>query len=438
MKIGIIGMGYVGIVGAVCLASKGHNVIGMDVDKSKITNLKNGQLHIYETDLENYFQDTIKSGNLNFTDDLYELVENTEICFICVGTPSDKDGNINLTYIESVSKSLGYALKNKKDFYVICCRSTIACGTSKNIIIPLIENISGKKSGVDFGYAFNPEFLREGTAIYDFFNPPKTVIGHTDEKTKHLLLNIYRDIPGEKITLPILESEMIKYADNVWHAIKVVFANEIGLVAKSYGGDGRIVMDVFCKDKKLNLSPYYLKPGFAFGGSCLPKDIKGFINVAKNKNKKIPMIESLQGANNNNINYAYELIVSNIDRLQKIVIIGVAFKKGTDDTRESPAVYLAKKLIDNGYKVKFYDPIAGYENIILHFGENFLKIKSNDFYENLEDAMKDCQNIVLTGNFDDMPSDTNYYQNKKIFDLNGVFYDNFKIRNECDYYAIAW
>jgi GDP-mannose 6-dehydrogenase len=438
MEIGVIGMGYVGLIGSVCLAVNGHKVIGMDVDEQKISKLKRNILPIYETNLDDYFEKAINSGNLTFTNSLKYLIENTDICFVCVGTPSDKNGKINLDYVRNVSENIGKELRNKKDFYVVCFRSTISCGTSLNLIIPKLEKESGKKHGKDFGYAFNPEFLREGSAIYDFYNPPKTVIGTNDKKTLDILMDIYKDLPEEKLALPIVEAEMIKYADNIWHAIKIAFANEIGSIAKSFGGDGRLVMETFCKDKKLNISPIYLKPGFAFGGSCLPKDVRGILSIANDKNKDIPLISSILSSNYSNIKEAFDLISSNTNKNERITIIGIAFKPGTDDTRESPAIFLAKMLQDNGYSLRYYDPFASYDSVLLNFGNDFIKIDKTDFFHSLDDAINNSTNIVLTGSFNKMPKEKDLYLKTKIFDLNGIFYNDKEIKEKCNYYAICW
>ncbi|RUM45762.1 MAG: hypothetical protein DSY35_00380, partial [Desulfurobacterium sp.] len=220
MKIAVIGMGYVGLVGAMCLASLGHEVVGVDIVEEKIKKLQNGELPIYEEGLEEYYKKAMEEGKVSFTTSIREAVEKTDLCFVCVGTPSRKDGTVNLSYVESAATEIGKALKDKDSFYTVCFRSTIPPGTSKNLVIPILERESGKKVGEGFGYAFNPEFLREGTAIYDFFNPPKTVVGADDDRSAEVILEVYKDIPGGKFRLPIVESEMVKYVDNVWHAIK--------------------------------------------------------------------------------------------------------------------------------------------------------------------------------------------------------------------------
>ncbi len=431
-NIAVIGLGYVGLVGSACLAKMGYNVIGMDIDSSKVDMLKKGKLPIYEEGLDELFQE-VKS-KLEFTTSIDEAVKKSDLCFVCVGTPSKKDGSVDLTYVEQAAKEIGESLKSLDKYYYVVYRSTIPPTTSQELIIPTLEKYSNKKYQKDFGYAFNPEFLREGSAIYDFFNPPKTVIGTTDEKTAQELLEIYKSMPNEKIVIPFVEAEMVKYVDNIWHAIKVDFANEIGYAAKQFGADGRLVMDVFCKDRKLNISPTYLKPGFAFGGSCLPKDVKGLLSLIKKKNIEEPLLESVLPSNYSHIKKAKHLIEEHAEG-KEVVILGVAFKPGTDDVRESPAIYLAKELLDSGFKVYYFDPLVNAEKVRKTFGD-FIDIKDEDFIS-LENAINK-KNLVFTGSFTNLPKDTSLYKNKNIFDLNGVFYDIPEIRSLETYYALCW
>jgi GDP-mannose 6-dehydrogenase len=438
MKIAVIGLGYVGLVGAMCLASMGHEIVGVDIDERKINKLKNGELPIYEEGLEEYYKKAVEEEKVSFTTDIKDAIEKTDLCFVCVGTPSYKDGTVNLSYVKNAATEIGKALKEKDSFYTVCFRSTIPPGTSNSLIIPILERESGKKVGKNFGYAFNPEFLREGTAIYDFFNPPKTVVGTKDDKSAAIILEVYKDIPGGKFKLPIVESEMVKYVDNVWHAIKVAFANEVGYFAKQHGADGRLVMKVFCEDRKLNISPYYLMPGFAFGGSCLPKDVKGFVSIAKQKGIEIPLIRSVMESNKSHIEKAVKLIKQQVKPEETVAIVGVAFKPGTDDTRESPAIYLAKKLLDEGYKVKYFDPFVNTEKIYRHFDRDFISISDEDFYSSVEEVFKDTNYVVLTGSFKDLPEEEETYRGKYVFDLNGILYDKRSLREACEYYALCW
>ncbi len=433
-RLAIVGMGYVGLVGAVCLAKMGHRIVGLDVDERKISLLKEGKLPIYEEGLEELFNEV--KENLEFTTDFNEAISKTEACFVCVGTPSRRDGKVDLSFVRSASESIGEALKEKSDYYYVVFRSTIPPGTSQHLIIPSIERMSGKRFGEGFGYAFNPEFLREGTAIYDFFNPPKTVIGTTDKRTADFLLELYRELPEEKIVIPFVESEMVKYVDNTWHALKVDFANEIGYAAKQFGADGRLVMEVFCKDRKLNISPVYLKPGFAFGGSCLPKDVKGLVSLLRDRDIKSPVVESIMPSNFIHIRKARHLIESVVPKGELVVIIGVAFKPGTDDVRETPAIYLARELLDAGYTVKYYDPLVRASHVKAFFGD-FIEITDEDFFSSLDEALSQ-RNLVFTGSFKDVPRQEEAYIGKRVFDLNGIFYEDKELREKIDYYALCW
>ncbi len=434
MEICIVGTGYVGLVGAACLAKMGHNVIGVDIDEEKINKLKKGELPIYESGLKELFEEV--KDRLSFTTDIKEAIKKSELCFVCVGTPSRKDGRIELKYVRESASQIGEALKEKESSYLVVYRSTIPPGTSKNLIIPTIERKSGKKYNKDFFYAFNPEFLREGTAISDFFNPPKTVIGTESSYAKEKLFEIYKELPDEKIVCPIPESEMIKYVDNSWHATKIAFANEVGYIAKKCGADGRLVMEIFCKDRKLNISEAYLKPGFAFGGSCLPKDTKGLVQISREREVNSPLIESIIPSNWAHIEKSAELIEEN-SKEGEIVIVGVAFKPGTDDVRESPAVYLAKKLIEKGKKVKLFDPIVELHHIESYFGKDFLPVGT--ILKKPEEYLS-YRNLVFTGSYKPSKEETKMLKDEKyaIFDLQGVFYDEPEIREKENYYGVCW
>ncbi len=428
-------MGYVGLVGAVCLASMGNDVIGVDIDGAKIQTLEEGRLPIVEPFLDELFEKNV--NNLTFSTDIIKSVKKSEICCVCVGTPSCRDGRVDLTFVKRSAEQIGEALRHKNDYCVVSYRSTIPPGTSYSLILPVIENVSGKKNGTDFGYSFNPEFLREGNAIDDFFHPAKTVVGSDDERVRDILFNLYKPISGEKIHTPVIESEIIKYVDNVWHAIKVSFANEIGYFAKMQKADGRLIMDIFCKDKKLNLSDYYLKPGFAFGGSCLPKDVKGFTAVAKEKQIDIPLISSIMNSNRFHILKAVKLIEDVVPKNEKVVIVGVSFKPYTDDIRETPSVYLAKELRERGYDILYYDPVVKAEHIKKYFGDGFIDISDSEFLSSPDEIFLN-KYLVFTGSYRDVPKDAHKYNGKRVFDLNGLFYNEDEIKKESNYYGMCW
>jgi GDP-mannose 6-dehydrogenase len=353
MKISIFGLGYVGAVSAGCLAREGHEVIGVDPYQPKVDLINKGQTPIIEKDIGEMIEAVVKQGRLSATVDVARAVEATEMSLICVGTPSQLNGSLDLKYVRRVCEEIGTALRNKRDFHVVVLRSTMLPGSMRSLVIPVLEESSGKKAGQGFGVCNNPEFLREGTAVYDFFNPPKTVIGETDTRSGDVLAKIYENLNAPLIRTGVDTAEMIKYADNVWHALKVGFANEIGNICKESGIDGHKVMEIFCKDTKLNLSPYYMKPGFAFGGSCLPKDVRALSYKGRSLDLDLPIINAILQSNERQIERGLKMITAKNHR--KVGILGFSFKAGTDDLRESPIVEVIERLIGKGYDVKLYD-----------------------------------------------------------------------------------
>lgn len=357
MNISVIGLGYVGAVCSACFANEGHNVIGVDVDKTKVDLINQGKSPIVEKDLDKLIEKNVKEGRLKATTNLKDAIKNSNITFIAVGTPSRENGSIDLRYIKEASKQIGEVLKEKDSFHIVVMRSTVLPGTGEDVVIPIIEKYSNKKINKDFGYASNPEFLRESTAIYDFYHPPKTVIGASNDKTAEILENLYSFIYINEAPLfkvKIKEAEMVKYADNSWHATKVTFANEIGLICSKLEIDSHKVMDIFCADRKLNISTYYLKPGFAFGGSCLPKDVKAITHKAKELDENTPLLNSLMLSNEYQIKRVYNYFIKPLKK-KKIGVLGISFKAGTDDLRESPMLELTEMLIGKGYFVLIYD-----------------------------------------------------------------------------------
>ena len=361
MRISIFGLGYVGAVCAGCLSARGHDVIGVDVSRTKIELINQGKSPIVEPGLEALLQQGIASGRLRGTTDFAAAIRDSDLSMICVGTPSKKNGDLGLEYIESVCREIGLVLREKASRHTIVVRSTVLPGTVKNVVIPILEDCSGKKAGVDFGVAVNPEFLRESTAIKDYDQPPMTVIGELDTASGDVLQSLYEELDAPIIRKAIEVAEMIKYTCNVWHAAKVTFANEIGNIAKAVGVDGRDVMDVVCQDKTLNLSQYYMRPGFAFGGSCLPKDVRALTYRAGSLDVKAPLLNSLMTSNESQVQNAFELIEAHDKR--KVALLGLSFKAGTDDLRESPLVELAERLIGKGYELNIYDSNVEYARV---------------------------------------------------------------------------
>lgn len=353
MKISVFGMGYVGAVSAGCLAMEGHQVIGVDPVQSKVDLINQGQSPIIEKDIDNYIAKGKESGLLQATTDTGEAVRKSEISFVCVGTPSQLNGNLDLSYIRRVCEEIGQAIKEMSEQHVVVIRSTILPGTMKGVVIPTLEDTSGKRAGEGFGVCNNPEFLREGTAVYDYYNPPKIVIGETDSFSGDLLASLYARLDAPLIRTDLGTAEMVKYVDNCWHALKVGFANEIGNICKSIGADGHRVMDIFCQDTKLNLSPYYLKPGFSFGGSCLPKDLRALIYKAKSQDLDLPILNSILPSNARQTEKGLQMIMEKGSK--KVGVLGFSFKAGTDDLRESPVVEVIERLLGKGYDIRIYD-----------------------------------------------------------------------------------
>jgi len=353
MNVSVFGLGYVGSVSAACFAEDGHTVVGVDVNPGKVASLNEGRSPIVEKGLEDLIRDNVANGRLRATTSTAEAVRDSDISLVCVGTPSRKNGSLDLTYLERVAEQIGDALKDKSSYHVVVVRSTVLPGTTHQVVIPALERTSGKKYGTGFGVTVNPEFLREGTAIHDFRHPPLTLVGHNYTSDAEPTKALYGRVDAPIETTTIRTAEMMKYASNTWHALKVAFANEIGNVCKRVGIDSHEVMHIFCKDEKLNLSAYYMKPGFAFGGSCLPKDVRALQYRAKEVDLDVPVINSILGSNQLQIQHAVDEIVETGKK--RIGLLGFSFKAGTDDLRESPIVILAEALLGKGYSLCIYD-----------------------------------------------------------------------------------
>jgi len=358
MRVSIFGLGYVGAVCTASLARRGHEVIGVDVSPVKIDLVNSGKSPIVEPGLEELLGDGVRAHRIKGTTEGMASVLNSEMSMICVGTPSKPNGDLDLTFVEKVAWDIGEALREKDGWHLVVVRSTVLPGTVRDVAIPILQEASGKIAGQDFGICVNPEFLRESTAIKDYDHPPMTVIGQLDDRSGELLAELYGDLDAPLIRKPIEVAEMIKYTCNVWHATKVSFANEIGNIAKSMGVDGRDVMDVMCLDNKLNISRYYMRPGFAFGGSCLPKDVRALTYRANQMDVKHPLLSSIMSSNNEQVAKAFNIVTGYGRR--KISMLGLSFKANTDDLRESPLVELAELLIGKGYDLRIFDRNVDY------------------------------------------------------------------------------
>jgi GDP-mannose 6-dehydrogenase len=353
MKISVIGLGYVGTVSAGCLAQAGHEVIGVDTAQIKVDLVNAGRAPVIEKDLGEIIARQVAARRLSATTDVAAAIRYTDLALVCVGTPGLSNGGIDLKFVSRVCEQVGAALRTHGGAPAVVVRSTMLPGSMREVVIPALEAHSGKRAGSDFGVCVNPEFLREGCAVNDYLNPPKTVIGEISPASGDLLASLYEGMPGPLIRTDIETAEMVKYADNAWHALKVGFANEIGNVCKALGVDGHRVMDIFCQDTKLNISPAYLKPGFAFGGSCLPKDLRALLYKAKTLDVSAPILGSILPSNEQQIERGVQTVIEKGAR--KVGILGISFKAGTDDLRESPVVELAERLIGKGYDLRMYD-----------------------------------------------------------------------------------
>ena len=396
--ISVFGLGYVGCVLAACLAERGHNVIGVDVNTMKVETLNRGESPLIEPGLGELIHKNVNAGRLKATQDTEWAVINSDLSFICVGTPSNANGSLNTDYVTRVCEDIGSGLAKKNAFHVVVVRSTLLPGTTEEMLQPILENCSGKTTGVGFGLGYNPEFLREGTSIKDFFDPPYTVIGADDEKVMEVVKQVYSMLSAPLIEVPIKVAEMVKYVNNAFHALKVTFANEIGSICKQQNIDSHQVMEIFCMDRKLNLSPYYLKPGFAFGGSCLPKDLRALLYHSRKLDMNLPVMEAILPSNDLQIAHAYQLIRQT--GCKKIGVLGLSFKEGTDDLRESPMVELIEHLVGKGYQVKVYDKNVSLSK--LH-GANRAYIEheiphiSQLLTESIEDVIEHSD-VVVVGN----------------------------------------
>jgi len=410
LKVSVFGLGYVGTVSAGCLANQGHEVIGVDPVRTKLDLINGGQSPIVEADIGEIISDAVSRGNLRATDDAAEAILSTDLSFICVGTPSQANGNLDLRYIRHVCEEIGAALRVKKDWHVVAIRSTVLPGTVRKIVIPILEEMSGKCAGKGFGVCHNPEFLREGSAVKDFNAPPKTVIGQLDSCSGEAVAGLYSMLDAPLIRTEIEISEMVKYIDNGWHALKIGFANEIGNLSKGFGVDSHQVMDIFCQDRKLNISCAYLKPGFAFGGSCLPKDLRALAYQARNHDLETPILSSILPSNEVQVRRGFDLILKGGHK--RIGILGFSFKAGTDDLRESPLIEVIERLIGKGYDLRIYDRnvrIASLTGANRDFILNHIPHISRLMVDSIRQVLDHAETIVIGNNdpeFRQIPSQT--------------------------------
>ncbi|HWA20484.1 MAG TPA: UDP-glucose/GDP-mannose dehydrogenase family protein [Devosia sp.] len=393
VTLSVFGAGYVGCVSAACLVKDGVKVIAVDPDLNKIAALRKGEAPIYEPGLGELVAAGHGSGALTATTDYVSAVLASQVSFCCPGTPSREDGSLDTSYVKLVSQQIGEALRVKDDYHTVVIRSTILPGTVETVVIPALEEFSGKRAGLDFGVAYYPEFLREGTAIADYYNPGAIVFGQygDDQRSIALLKELCAHIPAIPHVIPIRSAEIVKYANNCWHAVKISFANEIGNLCAAVGIDSHVVMDVVCSDTRLNVSSAYLKPGYAFGGSCLPKDLRALRSFGRYHNTPTPLLDATMTVNDYQIDKAFRMIKKTGKK--RVGVLGITFKSDTDDLRESPYVALAERLLGSGFNLSIYDPnVSASEN----GGRNFIPHLA-PFMRSSADEVLDASETIVIG-----------------------------------------
>jgi GDP-mannose 6-dehydrogenase len=418
-RISIFGLGYVGTVTAACLAHKGNEVTGVDLSPTKVEALEGGRSPIVEPQLGELITSCHRSCHLHATADSASAVLNTDISFLCVGTPSLRNGKLDLGHLEPVCKEIGEILRKKDSFHLVVLRSTVLPGTTESIVIPALEEASGKRMGPDFGVCVNPEFMREGTAVADFLEPPITVIGSADSAHGQILREVYAWVPGQIFETSFRCAEMVKYVCNAWHAVKVSFANEVGTLAKALDVDAESVSEIFAADTKLNISPRYLKPGFAFGGSCLPKDVRALNYRAKELDLELPLFESILPSNQTHLERAVAMVLETGKK--RVTVLGLSFKAATDDLRESPQVQLVKRLLGEGCQVKIWDDNVSLGRLIgsnRQYIEETIPHVGSLLNSSLEEVLESAEVVVLaTRGVDNKTLDANLRPGQIVVDL---------------------
>jgi GDP-mannose 6-dehydrogenase len=437
VKISIFGLGYVGCVSIGCLAAKGHHVVGVDLNPTKVSFINKGQPTIIEAQIEDILGELHRKGLIRATSNAMEAVRETEVSFICVGTPSTANGHLNLTAIFTVAREIAEGIKAKDDFHTVVIRSTVLPGTNERVRT-LIEEVSGKRGGEAFTVVSNPEFLREGSAVKDFFAPVYTVVGTDSPKGLAVLKEVYRDIDAPLVNTDIKVAELIKYVNNSFHALKVTFANEVGAICKKIGIDSHRVMELFCQDTKLNLSSYYLKPGFSYGGSCLPKDLKALKTLAHDNYVECPVLENIDRSNELNKKNVLTAILSM--KTDKIGFLGVSFKAGTDDLRNSPIIDIIEQLLGKGADVRIFDPKVQLAKLVGANKDYILKkipFISKFITEESQELVANSDLVVVVNNDPDFKEILEHLPNdKKILDLvNFRFSNRDKIQG---YNGVSW
>jgi GDP-mannose 6-dehydrogenase len=438
MRICIFGMGYVGCVTGACFAEMGHTVLGVEPNSVKVDLINGGKSPIIETGLDALITKVVQNGSFQATGDWEQALKDSELALVCVGTPSRSNGSIDLRYVQRVCEQIGTALAKHAGRFTVVIRSTVMPGTMDNLVIPTLEKASGRKVGRDFGLCMHPEFLREGTSIHDFYHPPKTVIGQYDEESGKALAGLYKGISGPIIRTELKVAEMVKYADNCFHAVKITFANEIGNICKEAGVDSHAVMNIFCQDTKLNLSPYYLKPGFAFGGSCLPKDLRAITHEARTMDLELPLLNAVIESNNRQIGRVVNKLMGYKGR--SLGFLGLSFKGGTDDLRSSPIVEVIESMLGKGFSIKIYDQHVSLARLMganKEYIEKEIPHISKLMCDSARELVEQSDVVVVSHQDEAFLRAFEFLKSGQVL-LDLVRISDRKHWNGCEYYGICW
>jgi GDP-mannose 6-dehydrogenase len=431
-------MGYVGCVSGACFAEMGHKVLGVEPNSVKVGLINSGKSPIVEKDLDGFIAKVVQNGSFRATKDWMQAIQETDLALVCVGTPSRSNGSIDLRFVQRVCKQIGDGLVQRAGRFTVVIRSTVMPGTMDTVVVPTIEKASGKKVGRDFGLCMHPEFLREGTSIHDFHNPPKTVIGEYDAESGQVLADLYQGMPGAVIRTSLRVAEMVKYADNCFHALKISFANEIGNICKEAAIDSHRVMEIFCQDTKLNLSPYYLKPGFAFGGSCLPKDLRAIIHEARSQDLDVPLLNAILESNNRQILKLVNKLLSYKGR--SLGFLGLSFKGGTDDLRSSPIVEVVETMLGKGFSIKICDRHVSLARLMganKEYIEKEIPHLSKLMCDSAKELVEQSDIIVVSHQDETFAQALDFLKSGQVI-LDLVRISDRKHWNGCEYYGICW
>ncbi|HSS95402.1 MAG TPA: nucleotide sugar dehydrogenase [Terriglobales bacterium] len=439
MKVSVFGLGYVGSVSGACLARMGHTVVGVDANGAKVAMINQGKPPVIEEGITELLADVTKSGAFTATEVWQDAIAGTDLALVCVGTPSSSNGSLSTEILKKVCEQIGSALAAKQGYFCVAIRSTVLPGTVERLVIPILEAKSGKKAGTDFGVCMVPEFLREGTSVKDFFSPPKTVIGELDRCSGEVVASLFQGIDAPLIRTSITVAESLKYADNTFHALKVTFANEIGNICKAAGCDSHEVMKIFCMDTKLNLSPYYLKPGFAFGGSCLPKDLRALTYHARTLDVATPLLDSILVSNRKQIERVTTLLQQYKGR--SLGFLGMSFKHGTDDLRESPILEVIETMLGKGFRVGIYDQYVSIARLVganKEYIQKEIPHVSSLMRSSLEELVREAEVLVISNASDEFQKvlAQSSRPEQVVIDLVRVIKDPTTIKGQ--YYGISW